>query len=302
VSVALPGVTLDGQTVACLPLADIEARMGRAVDGILGYDFISRFVVEIDYLGRTLTLYERDGFTYEGDGAVVPITLDGNTPQVRAAVTPSGRDPIEANFLIDTGAGATVAFTRPFAEAHDLASSFAKSFEFIGGFGVGGESRSTVGRLSALTLGDLSFADPVCALAHDEGGALADPHIAGLIGGLILRRCTVFFDYERLHMILEPNADYGDPFEADWSGLILKTGGRGAFHDFTVVRALPGSPAEAAGIESGDVLVSADGVPAAQLTVHSLWSSFQTPGTTVELEFKRGDDTVKASLELRRRL
>ena len=49
-SFALPGVEIAGQTVATAKLREIlEARVGRPVDGILGYDLISRFVIEIDY-------------------------------------------------------------------------------------------------------------------------------------------------------------------------------------------------------------------------------------------------------------
>jgi len=302
VSVSLPGVVLEGQTVAAVPLADIEARVGRTIDGILGYDFISRFVVEIDYHGHTLTLYDRDAFDYNGEGTVVPIYLSGSSPQIDAAVTAPGGEPVSGNFLIDTGASGTVMFTSPFAKAHDLGSAFKKSFELVGGFGVGGESSSTIARLGSLSIGGLTFRAPSCALSHDESGALADPNLAGLIGGMILSRCTVFFDYDRKRMILEPNADFDAPFEIDWSGLILKTGGRGNFHTITVVRALAGSPAEDAGIKEGDVITSADGVTAAELTTHKLWKTFQRGGETVRLTIDRDGKKKEVSLKLKRRV
>lgn len=302
VSVTLPGVELDGQTVAALPLGDIEARMGRAVDGILGYDFISRFVVEIDYFDHSLTLHDRHTFDYQGDGAVAPVVLAGSTPEVEAAITAPGGEPITGEFLVDTGASGSVICTKPFAAANHLSSAFSKTFEYIGGFGVGGESSSTIARLASLTIGGLTFKAPACALSHDEGGALADPHIAGLIGGMVLSRCTVFFDYDRKRMILEPNADFDKPFELDWSGLILKTGGRGDFHTITVVRTIPGSPAEAAGIQEGDVITAADGVTADALTTQVLWKKFLHAGETVHLTIDRDGKSMDVALELRRRV
>jgi C-terminal processing protease CtpA/Prc len=167
---------------------------------------------------------------------------------------------------------------------------------------VGGESSSTIARLADITIGGLTFKGPTCALAHDEGGALADPHIAGLVGGMILSRCNVYFDYDHKRMILEPNADFDKPFELDWSGLILKTGGRGHFHTITVVRALPGSPAEEAGIQTGDVITAADGVTADGLTKNVLWKKFQHAGETVRLTIERDGERRDVDLKLRRRV
>src|SRR5262249_20731032 len=49
VSFALPGVALDKQIVTAIPLDAIEPMFGHPIDGVLGYDFLSRFVVEVDY-------------------------------------------------------------------------------------------------------------------------------------------------------------------------------------------------------------------------------------------------------------
>jgi hypothetical protein len=249
-----------------------------------------------------MTLYDRDNFEYQGSGSVIPIFMEENTPQITATVTPPGRDPIEGKFLIDTGANSTVHLTRPFCEDNDLFDAFPKTFLYKGGFGVGGESSSTVARLDALTIGDLTFKAPPCALAHDAGGAHADPNTAGLIGGQILNRCTVIFDYERKRMILEPNVDFEEPIEENWSGLVLKTGGRGNFHHIIVARVLDGSPAEEAGIEEGDVITAADGTAAAALSTHRLWEMFMEVGRTIHLSLERDGKPLEVSVTMKRRV
>src|SRR5262249_44279077 len=53
ISLALPGLVLPRQEIHVISLGPTVARSeGRAVEGLLGYDFFKRFVVEIDYERR----------------------------------------------------------------------------------------------------------------------------------------------------------------------------------------------------------------------------------------------------------
>lgn len=299
VSFDLPGVKLTGQTVATVPLSKIEERVGRPIDGILGYDFISRFVTEIDYENLKLSLFDKSSYQYSGDGAVVPMDIEDSTPRIEALVAPPGREPIECRLLVDTGANAAIDFARPFTEKNDLLSSLSKKFFYVGGAGIGGESKSYVGRIDNVEVGGLKFNSPICGFSMDEGGAGADPNNAGLLGGEILSRCTTTFDYEHGRIILEPNSKFGSPFEGDMGGISWTTGGRGDFHSFTVLRILPDSPAAAAGIEAGDRLVSVDGVPAAEFTVHKLWKYFRQDGREVGVIVQRNAEKISRTFHLR---
>lgn len=302
VSFELPGVEVTGQTVATVPLSRIEELMGRAIDGILGYDFISRFVVRIDYENLTLDLYDKSSYQYEGEGVIVPMELEENTPRIEGSITPPGREPIPCRFLVDTGARTAIKFARPFVENHDLLSALPKKFFHEAGFGIGGASKSYVGRISSVEIGGLSFHSPVCEFSMDEGGAGADPNNAGLLGGEILSRCTVVFDYEQALMILEPNANSGKPFNEDMCGITWTTGGRGDFTTFTVLRVVADSPAAAAGIKEGDRLVSIDGEPADGFTVHKLCEISRQDGRELRLILERDGRQISETLRLRPRV
>jgi hypothetical protein len=141
VTYGVPGVELRGQTIAAVDLGPVEAMMGRELDGILGFDFISRFVVEIDYAGLRMDLHDRNGWTYTGSGTSVPVTFEGNLPHVQAEMVMKGRDPVSGPFLVDTGANAAVYASKPFSEQHDLVSALDASFEFEGDRGA--HSRAT---------------------------------------------------------------------------------------------------------------------------------------------------------------
>src|SRR5207244_3276140 len=74
VAISLPGVRLRNQTFSVQPLT-FGVYDGHAVHGLLGYDFISRFVVEINYVNRTMNLYDLHSYRYFGSGEVIPLIM-----------------------------------------------------------------------------------------------------------------------------------------------------------------------------------------------------------------------------------
>src|SRR6266478_8056137 len=100
VSFSLPGVDFQARVVVVLPLSNLNRYIGRVVDGILGHDFFSRFVVEIDYAARVINVYEPKSFQYSGTGDSIPLELKDNGPSVRARLNLPGRVPLEGNFRI----------------------------------------------------------------------------------------------------------------------------------------------------------------------------------------------------------
>ena len=60
-----------------------------------------------------------------------------------------------------------------------------------------------VGRLPNLQLGHFTLTDPVVHFAQDQKGAFASSDFSGVIGGELLRRFKVIFDYAHKQMILE---------------------------------------------------------------------------------------------------
>ena len=168
------------------------------------------------------------------------------------------------------------------------------------GYGVGGESRSYAGRIQSLELGGLTFVNSVCFFSQDEKGVGADPHLAGLLGGEILERCTVVFDYERGEMILEPNGNFEKRFDLTMSGMMLQTGGRGDWNSVSVRKILPDSPAADEGIAVGDVIESVDGRPVGEYTPHTLNEYFKREGETVRIVISRDGKKMEKTIRLRK--
>lgn len=293
----LPGVEVADQTIAAIALEPLMPFEGRPIHGILGYDFISRFVVEIDYGAGQLNLHDPRHYSYAGPGESLPIFLEGNVPFVQAELVNPGREPVAGQFLLDTGARVALVLNKPFVERHGLVPERTITAPF--GMGVGGETKQYIGRMPRLQLGRTALLDTVAGFSQDVKGAGADPDRAGLIGGEVLRRFTAIFDYTAGRMILEPNARFAEPYEYDMSGLFLAT--EGAAHAaFRVHRLVADSPAAEAGLQEGDVLAAVDGRPAREFTLEQLRQSFQEPGRPVRLTVQRGGETLRVLLVLRR--
>lgn len=62
VALSVPGVKVFNQPMASLPIDDLAPLVGRPIGGIIGYDFIREFLVEIDYAAKIINLYSPTSF------------------------------------------------------------------------------------------------------------------------------------------------------------------------------------------------------------------------------------------------
>lgn len=244
--------------VISLDLSGQPAILGRKIDGILGGGFLSQYVVELDYETATLRLHPRD-FEYRGPGETLPITLEKGVPHVTARLTVAGVAPAARTLLIDTGSQDAVDDDLLFQSKAPLA-------EVEGGVGLGQTYRVSFGSFSQVRLGSFELAD-VPAVA---------PGVP-LIGGEVLRRFRIFFDYPRSRMTLEPNPHLHDRFAASAPALQL----RGVPGDAAVrVHEIPAQSAAArAGLAAGDLITAVDGTPVADLKLARLQELLKRPGT-----------------------
>jgi predicted aspartyl protease len=290
------GARLEDLSVMTIALTSIENAMGHRMDGILGSEFFRRYVVELDYERLLINLYEPAGFEYRGRGESLPLTFALNHPYVRAKVAMPGREPVEGRFVLDTGSNFPLILLDSFVREKRLAESPAKTLK-VTGRGVGGEVAMPVGRTGRLLLGSYSLENPVTSFP--QSGWFAREGAAGNIGGAILRRFKVTFDYSRSRLFLEPYERLDAPFEYDMSGLQFVTESP-SFKTVTILRVLSDSPAAEAGLRQGDELVSIGGRPVTDFKLAALREMLRRPDVRYELRVRRGAETVSAELRTRR--
>jgi Aspartyl protease/PDZ domain len=290
VSLSVPGAEVSNQLIAAVSFDTVPCF---EFDGIIGYDFINQFVVEIDYQNRVMNLYDPRVYVYSGKGEIVAITISPSqrTPLVRTKLILEGRAPVEANLEIDTGGDGAVLINSPFVAKQKLLAAVPKTLP-SSAFGGGGEQKLLFGRVKAVQLGQLIIENPVAGFSQDTEGSGASEENDGFIGGEILHRFKVILDYSRKQMILEPNKSLGDPYEVDMSGITVGSGK----DDCKVMRVesvVKDSPASEAGLQAGDIITAIDGKPT---------SSFPSTenGKELTLTVKRGEGLIQKKIKLRR--
>jgi len=215
--------------------------LNRAFDGILAYGAFEDVLVTLDYPNREMRV--REGSLPAPDGREVFRYRGKNRPFLR--IDAGGR---RRNVLIDSGSSGVLSLkeTRGMRwAAEPLPISASMRFDRL-------EMRE-MGRLDdEVTIGPVTFDDPVTSLTDGTQ----------LIGARLLRTMSLTFDQKnrRVRMVsttpgpirLEPVRDIGAAFFPRPHGL-------------EVVGLLEDGPADRAGLTVGDVVLTLDGAPMADL-------------------------------------
>jgi predicted metalloprotease with PDZ domain len=140
--------------------------------------------------------------------------------------------------------------------------------------GLGQAYRTSFGRLDAVEIGPFRFTDV--------------PGVSGgvpLVGGEVLQRFTIIYDWPRQQMILEPHPYVTGSFaQASVSGLSLRQGPQG---EILIEEVGKDTPAERAGLRKADMIIAVDGTSAGEFGFSRLWRLFK-PGRAYRLSIKRG--------------
>lgn len=298
-TVTLAGTSIAQSVATAIDLSSIPAREGHRMDGILGGDFIGRHVLALDYARSELRVYDRDAFNYDGSGVSVPVTLVNLFPHIDADLRLADGTTLRAHCVIDVGSGGSLSLTKAFVDENRLHDRVGPMIRRTGGGGVGGNATSDIGRLASMSIGGVELARPLVNLFGDSAGTLSrSSSWQGNIGGAILRRFTVFIDYQRKRMIFEPNGSKNDAFESDMSGLGL--GMNDSLTTIVVQSVAPNTPAAEAGVAAGDVIVSVDGKPGTQRVLGELRDRFRRPNERATLEIRRGRENKRVEIVTRR--
>jgi hypothetical protein len=298
-SVTIAGSSIRQPVASAIDLSHLPPLEAHRLDGILGYDFISRYVVAIDYVKHELRLYDRDAFHYDGTGVSVPVTIINLFPHIDADVKLADGETIRGRMVIDVGSAGSLSLTKAWVDDHRLRGRLGATIRRTGGGGVGGAVTSDVGRAESITIGGVELSHPLVNLFGDSAGALSrSSSWDGNIGGAILRRFTLYLDYRGKRMIFEPNAMLHDAFETDMSGVLLRMDD--SLTTMIVERVASESPASEAGLMRNDVIVSVDGIPGSQRVLGELRERLRRPGEHVVFVVRRDGEEKRVEIVTRR--
>jgi hypothetical protein len=302
VSLDLPGVNGRGHAMLVLAEDYLELRnyLGTDVHGILGYELFSRFIIEIDYQKKVLTLMTPDRFRKRSKFETIPIVIEDTKPYVIAPLVLKDGTTIDAKLLMDSGAShglmlETTSDSRIKVPAETVSSLL--------GRGLGGEIFGKVGRVKSISLGKSSL-DNVIANFPDPNSYIDSIKMGnifrnGSIGGEVMSRFTIVFNFPKEKMYIKKNAAFKKHFYYNLSGITVKAKGS-ALNIFEVTEVRDQSASQRGGILPGDEIISVNGIAVRNLDLNSVNGFFNSrPGRKIKVEISRKGEKLRKEIHLR---
>ncbi|MFI5355847.1 MAG: aspartyl protease family protein [Opitutales bacterium] len=240
----LGGARFEDIKVLIYDCAPLSSHLGIRIDGILGFPLFRETLLTLDYPNSRVLLTPRHSAS-AGPGTPIPFNNARHTPLISIKV---GDQDLIA--LIDSGSDAALNLNPAGLKLEFAAPP--RSGVLVGT--LTGDHLQQVSRLrQPLTLGDYVVDRPVVDLT-DELSSL---------GGDVLKYFTVTFDQERNQVTFyrSSRAPLAIPARRSTGLAFSKTPAY-----WRVASVVPGSPAETAGVQEGDVVSRINGEPVARWT------------------------------------
>jgi len=245
----LPGIEFDSQKVAALDMKALIQTLGFDCAGILGFDFLSRFVTKVDYANLLLSFYDPETFKYLGDGHEVNMHLKENLFRVDATLDSVHK----GSWVFDMGAS---------GNSLDGAYAVRKGFttrKIVEGLGRGAGSAFRTGsvKCKSFEFAGYGIDSPVVSFSTGSADTAIKSDEIGALGNTLFRNFVVYCDYAHEKLIVEKGDKFNQPFPVDNSGVQFK---RGDSEEPVVIFVSPGTPAAKADFKEGDVVKSINGI------------------------------------------
>lgn len=262
--------------------------LGIPVHGIIGSEFFSDFIVEVDYEGEYIRFFEPSEYDKKCRKCEVSqLYFYDKNPYLKTRIEVMGVEK-EVTLMVDSGLGGDL-----WLFPNEEIPVPEKNFDDYLGLGLSGSIYGKRSKIEGFSLGTQEFRNIATAFPDSSivsANIIKEVLRDGIVGAGILKRFDLVIDYPNALLYYRPNTFFDAPFYYNMSGLTFKYNGLrvvkdyeyvdvGVFRNVTELRTennfkpttykvkfrlepakeiaeiRPGSPAERAGLEKGDVLV-----------------------------------------------
>jgi len=302
--------------------SNLSSYLGEEIHGILGYHFFKDFIVELSYRSELIRVYKKERYKKKwGRYEIVDLSFTRGKPYVLAEV---GGE--QQKFLLDTGMSDGL---WKFKEDSLSTANFGYYEDYLG-MSVSGEilgKRSKIEKLvfANETFHNVKIAYPFERTLPEELKGVIDR--SGSLGGELLKRFTVVFDYRNSKMYLKGNTNLDDPFYYNKSGIVIRQDGEAVFEnnnsdilkhlqdqnfisfvdlsymlspEFIIDNVREGSPASLVGVMKDDILLEVNGVKSFRYTLKKINALFYgEDNTLVRFKLERNGRVIDKEFKLK---
>jgi len=301
VTIELPGVRGKGHALFVLEedLLQLRNYLGVDVHGIIGYELFSRFIVEINYSKKVLRIHDPKYFHPKKSYKSIPITVEDTKPYFNTVISIEEGENFPVKLMIDTGASHAVLLLSNTDERIIIPSNNLDSYL---GRGLSGPIEGKVARINHLYFGDFEIRKPI-ALFPDIASypdSLSRVQRNGTIGGAIITRFNIIFDFFSEQMFIKKNSKFKQPFEFNLSGIVIRAKGR-RLDTFEVVEVRENSAGDEAGIEVGDLIIQINHKSTKEMKMGNVAGYFNSKNhRRISLVVERNGKMVNKVVQLKR--
>ena len=308
-------------------------RLGIPIHGIIGLDLFKDLIVEINYSTGYLKLTAPEKYKYKECRRCERLNLEfyNGKPYINAEVK-LNQNVIPVKLLIDSGGSDALWL---FEDDSLNIKSGDKFFNDFLGHGLNGSVYGKRSKIESFQLNSFVLKHANVAYPNIENVFFAKQikNRNGSIGGNILKRFNIIFDYRRALITLTKNNRFKENFSYNKSGIELAHDGLRILRQikksnikensstqssnngiilenqykislkpaFAIVELREGSPAEQAGLQIGDVLLSINGKQTYHFTLHQIIQMFyDDDGKKIRIRVDRAGEALSFTFKLKK--
>ncbi len=319
---------------------DLSSKLGITIHGIIGYELFKSFTIRINYSKRRLTFYNSTSYVYKKckNCEVFPLEFNKMKPYLNAAIVlkEAPTKKVNVKLLIDSGGSDAMWL---FQNSHPDIIPPSTYFEDYLGEGLSGVIYGKRAMIESLHIGHFLLKHPTVSypdslsVAH----ALRFKERNGSLGGSVLKRFIVTFDYKNNRLLLKKGSHFKDPFRYNMSGIELVYNGKvlvkekeayntlGTYGEhpeasnttvtintnykytfkptYKIYKVRPDSPAAVAGIQDDDILIKINGKYTFDLKLEEIVQQFyEKENTKINVVIERNGIDYQYSFRLQDQL
>ena len=274
---------------------NLSPRLGLPVHGIIGYDLFRDFVVEVNYTSKYLKLHSPKLYRSKTNASAqtLPLHIVQNKAYLQGNVFMKNKLSIPVKLLIDSGSSDAIWLFEDIEKGLGVPKN---NYEDFLGQGLSGSIFGKRSKIEGISLGSFQLKDAKVAFPDmqyfNSITSIGDRN--GSVGGEVLKRFTLVFNYGGRTLSLRKNSLFNHPFDfnlsgidlqhngvryiseslADARGVMLKDDGKSfgnvqlLFENRTRLSVVPeiivsgiraGSPGHEAGLQEGDIILAVNG-------------------------------------------
>ncbi|NER12368.1 PDZ domain-containing protein [Leptobacterium flavescens] len=274
---------------------NFSPKLGIPVHGIIGYDLIKDFVLDINYVSKKIKFYRKGEYEYKECKKCEEFDLElfRNKPYLKSKVTIENSEEIDVKLLIDTGSSDALWLFKDEEKGIKIPT---RKFEDFLGRGLSGSIFGERSRVDNFRVGSFGLKDAKVSFPDSLSIQFVRNmnNRNGSVGAEILKRFHMVLDYSSNKVTLRKNSNFKDPFKYNMSGIEVQHNGirlvrelasningvvarnesdatgtvkvvlteqfKFSLHpSFEIAELRENSPAALAGLKIGDVLLSING-------------------------------------------